>query len=99
MLAPRAGSSGSWTPHNKRMHATRDTLRVIERNLAGGRVMRSVKSPECAAARLRAFRGGAPGRFNYPMHPTADTRLVIYLLRLGAAGDCGVRPLVAEHEI
>jgi hypothetical protein len=28
------------------------------------------------------------------MHPTADTLLVIYLLRLGAAGDAGVRPLL-----
>jgi hypothetical protein len=34
------------TPSNKRMHATRDTTDVIERNLAGGRVMRSVRSPE-----------------------------------------------------
>jgi hypothetical protein len=31
------------TPSNKRMHATRDTTDVIERNLAGGRVMRSVR--------------------------------------------------------
>jgi hypothetical protein len=28
---------------NKRMHATRDTNHVIERNLLGGRVMRSVR--------------------------------------------------------
>ena len=43
MLAPRAGDSGTWTPHNKRMHATRDTNDVIERNLVGGRVMRGVR--------------------------------------------------------
>jgi hypothetical protein len=30
------------TQSNKRMHATRDTSVVIKRNLAGGRVMRSV---------------------------------------------------------
>jgi hypothetical protein len=33
-----------------RMHATRDTLPVIKRNLAGGRVMRGV-------GRLRQLRG------------------------------------------
>jgi hypothetical protein len=31
------------TQSNKRMHATRDTLLVIERKRAGGRVMRGVR--------------------------------------------------------
>jgi hypothetical protein len=31
------------TQSNKRMHATRDTKDVIERNLVGGRVMRGVR--------------------------------------------------------
>ena len=39
----RAGCCGSWTPHNNRMNATRDTNHVIERDLAGGRVMRGVR--------------------------------------------------------
>jgi hypothetical protein len=29
MIAPRADCCGAWTPPNKRMHATRDTLLVI----------------------------------------------------------------------
>jgi len=41
-IARRAGVSVGWTPPNKRMHATRDTSDVIERNRAGGRVMRGV---------------------------------------------------------
>ena len=42
VIAPRPGSSGSWTPHNKRMHATRDTQDVIISRGSGGRVMRGV---------------------------------------------------------
>jgi hypothetical protein len=36
------------TQSNKRMHATADTLDVIDSSGAGRRVMRSVRSPECA---------------------------------------------------
>jgi hypothetical protein len=42
-LALRAGDSGTWTPHNKRMHATRDTQDVIKLRRAGGRVMRGIR--------------------------------------------------------
>jgi hypothetical protein len=45
-MAPRTGSGGTCTPHNKRMHATRDTLLVINLNGVGGRVMRGVMPPE-----------------------------------------------------
>jgi hypothetical protein len=42
-IAARAGLRVSWAPPNMRMHATRDTKDVIERNLVGGRVMRGVR--------------------------------------------------------
>jgi len=64
------------------MHPTRDTTPLIKRNLAGGRVMPGVRSPESAAARLWAFHGGARGRPNIGMHATADTEAV--KLRRGA---------------
>ena len=38
-----AGRALKMTQSNKRMHATRDTLLVIERKRAGGRVMRGVR--------------------------------------------------------
>jgi hypothetical protein len=41
-LALRSDFSGTWTPHNKRMHATADTRDVIFGQLVGRRVMRSV---------------------------------------------------------
>src|SRR5215210_8008829 len=42
-MTPRAGLRVTWTPPNKRMHATRDTSVVIELYGAGGRVMRGVR--------------------------------------------------------
>jgi len=39
----RFALSGLASRPNKRMHATRDTNHVIERKLAGGRVMRGVR--------------------------------------------------------
>ena len=35
VIAPRAGFSGSWTPHNKRMHATADTRDIIYQQRRG----------------------------------------------------------------
>jgi hypothetical protein len=43
VLAPRSGFGESWTPHNKRMHATADTQLVINLCWAGRRVMRGVR--------------------------------------------------------
>jgi hypothetical protein len=43
-IALRAGLRVSWTPPNKRMHATRDTRDVIISRGLGGRVMRGVRS-------------------------------------------------------
>jgi hypothetical protein len=42
VIAPRSGFSERCAPHNKRMHATRDTTAVKILNRAGGRVMRGV---------------------------------------------------------
>ena len=35
VIAPRPGVSGTWAPHNKRMHATRDTAAVMLRESCG----------------------------------------------------------------
>jgi hypothetical protein len=43
---PHPTSNGRWAKDgesNKRMHATRDTMAVINRQLVGGRVMRGVR--------------------------------------------------------
>jgi hypothetical protein len=67
------------------MHATRDTNDVIKRNLAGGRVMRGVRSPERAVLRTLEFHPGARGRPNSRMHATADTQAVIFGNGVGGA--------------
>jgi hypothetical protein len=42
-IAARVGLRVRRAQSNKRMHATRDTRDVVERDLAGGRVMRGVR--------------------------------------------------------
>ena len=42
-ITARAGFGVSWTPPNKRMHATADTTALIFGQLVGRRVMRGVR--------------------------------------------------------
>jgi len=58
--------------------------------------MPGVRSPERSGLMARKAQAGAVGRSNSGMHPTADTRAVIYFLWGRAAGDARVGRLVAE---
>jgi len=52
------------------MHPTADTTVVINRKGAARRVMRGVRSPECAGLMRGRFQARARGRSNKRMHAT-----------------------------
>jgi hypothetical protein len=56
------------TPSNKRMHATRDTSDVINRNLAGGRVMRGVSRLPLARSRGQNSNRFSDDRFQHAVY-------------------------------
>src|SRR5215204_4446960 len=98
-MTPHAGFGGTWTPPNKRMHATADTRDVIFGQLVGRRVMRSVRrrydvkaagSEGRGGQRRITPRAGLRGGWTPPnkrMHATRDTTDFIFLRRLGRARD------------
>jgi hypothetical protein len=59
------------------MHPTADMTTLINRNLAGRRVMPGVRSPECSGLMAQEAQAGAQRRSNMGMHPTRDTQVVM----------------------